>query len=138
MAIAQLSYVDQEIWCRTPYHEGFIAALKDTIRFPYRRWEPVKKVWVIDSLFEAELIDLCETYFDGVRQHRPEAARRQEATPSEFGALFVTSDAPMPVIEAASRALCKLWHPDISDDPAANERMTAINLAYQRIKQVRS
>lgn len=138
MAIAELSYVDQEIWCRTPYHAGFIAALKEQIRFPYRRWDPTERVWIIDSLFEHELVELCLTYFDDYREHRPHQTQSVTAPPEAFTTLYVTADAPMPVIEAAYRALCKLWHPDISSDPDASERMKAINLAYQRVKQVRS
>jgi hypothetical protein len=48
--------------------------------------------------------------------------------------LFVQSNAPWEVIEAAYRALAKLHHPDRGGDTA---RMQGINAAYDKIKQLR-
>lgn len=138
MPSAELHYVDQEIWCRTPYDPAFVAELKATIPFPYRRWEPVDKVWRIDTLFEEEIADLCREHFGDVRIIRPDETKAGGREPEHYRALFILPEAPIVVVEAAYRALAKLWHPDVSDDPNAVERMQAINLAYQRIKQERS
>lgn len=137
MPVAELHYVDQEIWCRTPYDAEFINELKDSIPFPHRRWNPAERVWIIDTLFEHELLDLCDRFFDDVRSNRDQP-KNQHTGATVYASLFLTPDAPMPVVEAAYRALAKLWHPDISDDARASEQMKQINMSYQRIKQERS
>lgn len=138
MTIAELRFIEQAIWCRTPYAPDFIDELKRTIPFPYRRWDAGHKVWIIDTIFEDELVDLCEEHFGEVRITRPDANERARPNASHYSTLYLTPDAPGPVIDAAYRTLAKLWHPDINDDQQASERMKAVNIAYQRIKQERS
>lgn len=74
------------------------------------------------------------------RQQQEEASwhRQQQATrptaapPSDYEVLFVTRNAPKEVIDAAYKALSKLYHPDRGGDP---QRMVQLNVAYGRIKK---
>ncbi len=54
---------------------------------------------------------------------------------SDHAVLFVTADAPKEVIDAAYRALARLYHPDINKSPDANGKMERLNLAYARVKK---
>ncbi len=47
----------------------------------------------------------------------------------EEATLFVFPGAPWPVVQAAYRALAKLWHPD-HNNGAGHERMVEVNRAY--------
>jgi hypothetical protein len=48
--------------------------------------------------------------------------------------LQVVPGAELPVIEAAYRALAKLYHPDVNDSAEAHERMSALNQAFEWLK----
>ncbi len=47
-----------------------------------------------------------------------------------YRVLYVHPRAPQPVIRAAYHALARLYHPDLSDDPASEALMAELNLAY--------
>ncbi len=47
--------------------------------------------------------------------------------------LGLSPDASTSDVIAAYRRLARIWHPDVTDDPAAAQRFAALNAAYQRL-----
>jgi hypothetical protein len=86
-------------------------------------------------------------YYDGTRYYNfgsgqweqrassgSSSAGASSARPStDHAVLFVTSDAPKQVIEAAYKALARLYHPDVPGGD--NAKMERLNVAYERIKK---
>lgn len=48
---------------KTPYNAGFIAALKSTVPWKNRQWNPGKKVWVCDGGYQEVVTHLVLEYF---------------------------------------------------------------------------
>lgn len=53
--------------------------------------------------------------------------------PTAYDVLHVRADAHHEVIKAAYRALARLSHPDLHRQPAADQRMAALNRAYDQV-----
>jgi hypothetical protein len=53
--------------------------------------------------------------------------------PDPYAVLGVSVDASVPEITRAYRQLARQLHPDVTGDPAANERFAALTLAYERV-----
>ena len=54
---------------------------------------------------------------------------------SPYEVLFVTSNAPMSVIQASYKVLAKTYHPDVSGD---SKKMVELNQAMDEIRKKRS
>jgi hypothetical protein len=58
--------------------------------------------------------------------------RQRQMIPA-FAALGLTPEADLDEVKRAYRALARLYHPDLSADPAADVRMKDLNSAYQQV-----
>lgn len=70
------------------------------------------------------------------RRERTNQTFTGSATLTDFATLYVAQDAPKEVVEAAYRALSRLYHPDINPgiDPAKMQKLNAANDAIKRVK----
>lgn len=132
--IAELFYMDTSIWARTPYNKDFVTTLKEVIPKDYRYWDKEERVWVVSYSYEDKLIALCSTYFSSVTKYGEKRyiAPTTQSSPA-YQTLHLLPSAPKEVVLAAYRALSKLYHPDISKRPNANEVMKRINVAFGEI-----
>jgi len=134
--IAELFYLDTTIQAKTPYVKAFVTAMKDKIPKDYRYWDNDDKVWVVNYSYEVELLALCSAYFDDVVQYgqkRYSNTTVATTSPPEYETLFLLPTAPKEVVLAAYRVLSKLYHPDVSKLPDANEKMKKVNIAFDEI-----
>ena len=58
-------------------------------------------------------------------------------SPTYYDVLQVLPTAEQEIVEAAYRRLAQRYHPDVSDDPDAAERMKQLNAAYQVLRDPR-
>ncbi len=130
---AELFYMETEIWVRTPYKAAFVAGIKVVIPKGYRHWDGEEKVWAVSYLYEEKLIRLCQTCFGGVVQYGQQKSTQAIQASPRYQALHLLPSAPGEVVMAAYRALSKLYHPDVSQDPNATEKMKKINVAFDDI-----
>ena len=93
------------------------------------------RVWTMDEKADASVIGelkrnglRVEVYSQGMSQPRTESR-----TLSDRAVLGVSEAAPWPVVEAAYRALARMYHPD-STGRDTNAKMREINLAYERLE----
>ncbi len=106
-------------------------------------YDPLRKVWRIRGVYWLSLKRALEDLGYGrVREHQSRAAYEQ-SNPEAAGAtlavhsheafetLFLLPGAPDSVVEAAYRALAKIYHPDMGGDP---KRMMELNEARAAIK----
>jgi len=75
--------------------------------------------------------DLTETKNSREKGWTPPVHRALRRTPHQT--LFVTNDAPPQVIEAAWKALVRMYHEGSSSGMADSEKLLEINVAYQSI-----
>ncbi len=108
--------------CRFGYDPEVIEALKRTIPGRHRRWDPDRKAWLIDvrSWPLAERVFQEYGMLEGV--FTPDVA---------WHTLYLVPGAPVPVIDAAFRALAKVHHPD---HWGSDKEMTNLNLAYEKLR----
>lgn len=146
----------------TPYCPDFIADLKNEIPFHAKHWDGDAKNWVVDGDYEEPLLEVAERYFDVLvavsesdALRRERAARATSATPPpqaqpphdtnecarrvrsiyrEEAELFLLPGAPFSVVQAAYRAVAKLFHPDVVGS-GGNARMVSINRAYDTLER---
>lgn len=131
--IAEFFYMDTAIWVKAPYKVKFILALKGRIPKDYRYWDASEKVWVVNYSYEKELIALCSTYFSDIAYYgKKKYAKAIQSSPA-YQTLHLLPSAPKEVIMAAYRALSKLYHPDVSKDINATEKMVKINIAFEEV-----
>lgn len=67
---------------------------------------------------------------EGYKQHAPAPA---SALSQHYAVLGLSNDADLDSIKRAYRTLARLYHPDVNQDGASDERMKRINAAYQAI-----
>ena len=53
--------------------------------------------------------------------------------PDPYGVLGVSTSASVPEIIRAYRQLARQLHPDVTDDPDANDRFATLTAAYERL-----
>ncbi len=132
--VVELFYMDTTIWCKSPYKANFVAAIKEKIPQDYRYWDKDEKVWKVSYTYEDELIGLCETYYSDIAKYGERRYNTAVIQPSPtYQTLYLLPTAPKEVVLAAYRALSKLYHPDISKDSNATEKMKRINTAFDEI-----
>lgn len=131
--IAELFYMDTTIWARTPYDASFVSELKERIPKEYRYWDKDERVWVINYSYEEELLALCNEYFEQVAKFGQKKYVKAIQSLSAYQTLHLLPTAPKELIVAAYRVLSKLYHPDVSKEVDANEKMKKINIAFDEI-----
>jgi len=145
---ATIIYHENEIWVRTPYKQEFVDWVKGEVAIGCRYWDKTDNVWVISYSYEDDLIVECFKLFDAVDRMGTRPAERLKAkawkrptqSPLDSGTAYdvfhLQPSAPPEVINAAYRAMSKLYHPDVYDGPDATEQMKKINDAYDKIRKV--
>ena len=146
--IATIIYRENDIWVKAPYNKEFIDWIKGDIMTGCRHWDEDNKVWVVSYSYEDDLIVECFKLFHkvdriGTRSAKkvgPQTWKRPKQTPMDgrtaYDMLYIQPSAPPELINAAYRIMSKLYHPDVYSGLDANEQMTKINLAYEKIRKV--
>ena len=67
-------------------------------------------------------------------QTAPKPTKAPTPSPTAYDVLGVAPAAPQAVVDAAHRALSRVYHPDINKTKRAGEMMKMINAAYQCVK----
>jgi hypothetical protein len=116
-----------------------IQELKEIIPVAFRTYEPAAKTWMItdwESLDEwiGELRSVypVETEYNGEQPNQPPQPQQTLASP--YQTLYLLPDAPPEVVKASYKALAKIYHPDAK---GSNDKMVAINRAYETLTQDR-
>ena len=119
-----------------PFHRELIEALKESVPFRYRTYDPTKKEWLVESEYLDLAIDLLLEFFpdaDIPRRPRPKThGHEASADEAAFRALHLLPTAPAPLIEASYRVMARLNHPDVGGDA---ETMKRVNGAYAALKE---
>lgn len=110
----------------TPFVQGFVDQLKDTIPPGHRHWVPEYKGWRISEGWVDAAVEVADEWYD---LRFAQEANISHAPAHQLLGLLPTADPA--VIDAAYRALSKKWHPDAG---GTNERMRDLNLAYERLR----
>ena len=136
--IADLRYYANTIEARIPYNAELIADLKVVIPSHARRWNPASKVWEIGRSWEEDLRDLLHQYNIDVRgEGETPPPRSAPAGDDAWAVLWLRPDAPLAVVDAVYRCLCKLHHPDLKaegEKTIATVQMARINRAVEKIR----
>lgn len=113
---------------QTPYDANFIADLKSHIPYGGRAWDPQRKVWVIQALYEQDLFTLLAGWnaqIDDARIPGQQATMpgTADAMPPDlvaaFATLYLAHHAPLIVAEAVYKFLAQKLHPDKGGDAHA-------------------
>lgn len=132
-----LFQIPEEPGCflRFDYDQGFIEALKASIPFNHRKWDPDSKLWWVDDAHFSTALRLAHRFFDDVRDRTGDPEPKAESTSAlanPYSVLYLLPTAPTPVVKAVYRCLAKMCHPDAGGDA---ERMKLINRAYEAIEE---
>jgi len=111
----------------TPYLAEFVEALKNEIPKEYRAWNPDSKTWYIEPRYAKLAEMLLHEWFETV-----EESGSNRESPDWARVLHVQPDAPLEVVEAAYRALSKIYHPDLGGDA---EKMRELNEAVKEARE---
>ena len=146
----------------TPYLAEFVADLKADVPYYAKDFDRESKHWLVDGEYEEMVREIADRYFEttvvvseaeALRRERAarasaapppppqqslhdtnECARRVRVMWREEAELFLLPGAPFEVIQAAYRAVAKLFHPDLVGS-GGHERMVAINKAYSVLER---
>lgn len=119
------------------YDPTVVEAIKFAVPYGSRRWIPDRRSWWIASAFWPRL---RKTLVDcGVFAHSEFEELKVKGGGTAWSTLYLVNGAPPEVIDAAYRALAKLHHPDRATDVAdlagRTQRMTTLNLAYEKLTE---
>lgn len=118
------------------YEEEWVRALKRSVPEEDRFYNKSTGEWVVCERF-SHVVELLCTHFLGdaesYESHIPNHEYAHQDT-SFYDDLFITSEAPPEVIDAAYRALVKKYHPDTG---GSAEDMKRINIAYETLRSKR-
>jgi hypothetical protein len=121
---------------RTPYHEGFVNALKAEIEYSYRKWGPAvgidDKVWLVDPSQIDTLVFVCERFFEvNVVEDKTEVIMVEgEAAQDAYSRMMRMASPGLK--KKIYRLIAMEVHPDKGGTPA---QMTELNLAWEEIKK---
>jgi hypothetical protein len=102
-----------------PVREHF----KREIPYEGRRWDEVRKRWIISVLYTADLLQFLTQHGAQIQDDRTPVTSVAAVPPmpedlrEAFDALYLAYTAPLCVAEASFRALSKYFHPDRGGDP---------------------
>ena len=68
---ANIRYEASNMFIRTPYDADFVNELKSKIHA--KRWDPEKKVWIIDIRERPKALEIIQRYYDVVEDNSPPA-----------------------------------------------------------------
>ena len=146
---ANIRYTATKMRIRSTYDENYVAALRAKIDWSAKKWDKEKREWVIDLRYRKVAMSLVKRFFQVVieenkppeertkrkrRQTGKTTSRQEKSVKDPYTVLHLLPDAPPKLVDSAYRVLAKLNHPDVSDEPNADSKMKAINLAYESIK----
>jgi len=130
--------VDGWVYVYFQYDPTIVEAIKHAAPSHQRRWSPDHRRWEINEAFWGRVkrvLVACGVLEDGDFEH---LGARAGKTGSAWSALHLTPGAPPTVVDAAYRAMAKLHHPDMAEGDAdraqRTQRMTALNLAYEKLR----
>lgn len=131
--LATLIYDEMlDIWrVRTPYHPDWVAEVKSRIPPPARKWVKEDQTWLIDPMFMEVIKELCEQYFDGYHESRPNLAAPTLANEASCYRNFVTV-IPKDLLKKLYREASLALHPDKGGSTAS---MSALNVAWDALKK---
>jgi len=126
-----------------PYDPDMVEAIKATVPFACRSYDPATHICKVSDPYTERAIDLFRVHFPHAllsdqrpgRQGTPPPPKPTQSAP--HAVLHLLPSAPREVIDAAYKALVKLNHPDrlpSGERDAAHQRMSAINIAYERLR----
>ena len=114
----------------TPYSEGFVRDLKDSIQPGHRKWNPDAKVWQVNQIYLDKVIPLLRKYFDEVTT---DLLAEPEAPANLFRPVFdVLKRLPNGSADKIYRSLAMAVHPDHG---GTDTLMKLLNAAYQEIQK---
>jgi hypothetical protein len=126
-----ISRLDDE-WAsvRFPYDEDFLATMKDSIEFTYRKWDRDKGYWRVHLAFLPELVAICKDNFNVVMIEKSLQHHHEEVPGNGiFQNLFpLIRDA---YLDRVYKALAQAFHPDHKGDA---ELMKQLNEAFRERK----
>ncbi len=115
-----------------PYVRGFIDELKHRIPRSYRSYDPDTKRWRVDCCYADEAEELFYRYFPDAKGSHYTAKAQAPALPDWCLTLYVLPSAPRPVVDAAYKALSKIYHPDTAT--GSHEKMKQLNSAIEQAR----
>ena len=66
---SNVKYNERQMFITTPYDQAFVAELKSTLKS--RKWDPGKKVWVIDIREKEAALKLLKRFYDVIEDDSP-------------------------------------------------------------------
>lgn len=149
---------DGEVSVEFPFHRDLINDLKAIADRRMRRWDPVRKAWIVRTAIFNQVHELLDDYFPtelwsvsneaeieiqkgykqsvdyGVKGYAPPGTVAGSGSNGPYSVLYVVDVAPDCVILAAHKALARMHHPDVGGD---RDAMAAVNAALDEIKKMR-
>lgn len=130
-------WIDPEtrmIAVRTPYDTAFTASVKTMILPSLRRWDPTRKIWLVDQSMMDKLQELLGRL--GYEVHDGTMAA-ETATPSNGASPFheMICDAPLDTLRKVYRVLAIDCHPDKGGN---KDTMAKINVAWDKIQRLKA
>lgn len=141
------SWEIDEVWAglRFTFSTDVVEELKASIPVGCRKWDPKERCWRIERSYMSIALSILNAYDyeDSIVFEKRQHERRQREKPkpptpqpqsaaSPYTMLFVLPSAPPEVIDAAYRALAKLYHPDRAG--GSTQKMKELNVAYDKVK----
>ncbi len=124
---------------KVPYNKEFIQKLKDSIRYPFRKWNAEEKVWLISLSHKNILVPLIEEYYPEEEilfiGEFPTTYHFYDDN-EYYELLEIRPDCSNEVLKSAYRALCKKYHPDLNHG-VDKTTMQELSNAYEELKSMR-
>lgn len=108
----------------TPYHAGFVSDIKTFIDYPFRKYDPATKHWMVDKTYLETLVIILEKHFDEINTN---LLSEQASDGNLFAQLFEIL--PNEHRDKVYRVLAQVFHPDKG---GSTEQMSQLNEAYQQ------
>lgn len=126
-----------EVILTFPFNRALVEDIKSGIPYRYRDFNATTKEWTVQPEYLDYAISLVLRHFpdaDVPPSSRWRQARASERQPESdhFSTLHLLPSAPHEVIDAAYRALAKIFHPDLGGDPEMMRRLTEAREALGR------
>lgn len=110
-----------------PWNKSFQDDMKKSIPTKKRVWDNNDKCWYIVKDQFDKLSHLLDKYYqETILLDFPQ----QEVSNDYWSKLYLIPGAPVEIIQAVYKILCKKYHPDLGGDV---EKMQAINIAHKEI-----
>ena len=127
-----------DVILKFPYSKSFIEELKYQIPRSYRTYDAGTKSWRIDRIYADEAVNLFYEYFPDAGGSYYTEQSAVPALPEWCSILHVLPSAPSQVVDAAYKALSKLYHPDTGNGSADPTKMVQINQAVEEARRTRN